>query len=139
MALLDVKVMHALARSHVRGASREAGTTAEKGERQKRDKYGAVTGAAQFIPLVHETYGRVGRDAYRFLQTVAEVAAGHGAVSKRTFLLNAMRDLSTTLCRALARQARTAAPLRARLVGRALLPGLPVPTDGLPALTGHRA
>eukprot|EP00892_Ulva_mutabilis_P011423 jgi/Ulvmu1/8653/UM046_0058.1 len=139
MALLDVKVMHPLARSHVRGASREAGATAEKGARQKRDKYGAITGAAQFIPLVHETYGRVGRDAYRFLQTVAEVAAGHGAVSKRTFLLNAMRDLSTTLCRALARQARAAAPLRARLVGRALLPGLPVPTDGLPALTGHRA
>eukprot|EP00892_Ulva_mutabilis_P000753 jgi/Ulvmu1/10679/UM067_0003.1 len=97
MALLDVKVVQLLARSHLRGASREAGATAEKGERQKRNKYDAVTGAARFIPLVHETCGRVGRDAYRSLQTVAEVAAGHGALSKRTLLLNAMRDLSTTL------------------------------------------
>ena len=44
---------------------------------------------------------------------------------------NAMRDLSTTLCRGIARQDLASAPLRARLDGRPVLPGRPVPTDGL--------
>ena len=44
-----------------------------------------------------------------------------------------MRDLSTTLCRGIARQVLASAPLtlRARLDGRPVIPGRPVPTDGL--------
>ena len=44
---------------------------------------------------------------------------------------NAMRDLSNTLCRGIARQVLASAPLRARLDGRPVLPGLHVLTDGL--------
>ena len=43
----------------------------------------------------------------------------------------AMRDLSTTLCRGIARQVLASGLLRARLDGRPVLPGRPVPTDGL--------
>ena len=42
-----------------------------------------------------------------------------------------MWDLSTTLCRGVARQVIASMPLQARMDGRAVLPGLPVPTDGL--------
>ena len=51
--------------------------------------------------------------------------------AKKIFMENAMRDLSTTLCRGIARQVLASAPLRARLDGRPVLPGRPVPTDGL--------
>ena len=44
---------------------------------------------------------------------------------------NAMRDLSMTLCRGIARQVLAAAPVRARLDGNPVLPGRPVPTVGL--------
>ena len=51
--------------------------------------------------------------------------------SKKIFMENAMRDLSTALCRGIARQVLAAAPLRARLDGCPVLPGRPVPTVGL--------
>ena len=44
---------------------------------------------------------------------------------------NAMGDLSTTLCRGVARPVIPSMSLQARMDGRAVLPGLPVPTDGL--------
>ena len=50
---------------------------------------------------------------------------------KKIFMENAMRDLSTTLCRGIARQVFASAPVGARLDGRPVLPGRPVPTDGL--------
>ena len=125
-------VVDPLARSHVKAASRTDGATAAKAEAYKRTKYSTTgTGVCKFVPLAHETYGRAGPEAYRFLNSIAEVAAGSGAVSKRKFLENAMRRLSTTLCRGVARQARAAAPLRARLVGRAVMAGLDMPTDDL--------
>ena len=39
--------------------------------------------------------------------------------------------LYTTLCRGVARQVIASIPLQARVAGRAVLPGLPVPTDVL--------
>ena len=56
--------------------------------------------------------------------------------SKRLFLENAMRDLSTTLCRGITRQVLATVPLRARLNGRPVVAGLPVPTDDLVPVAG---
>ena len=136
----DVCVTHPLARSHLQAASRTAGAAAAAAEQAKRDKYARTgTGACTFVPLCHETYGRVAPQAFAFLNRIAEVAAGSGAVSKRVFMENAMhmRDISTTLCRAVARQVRAAAPLQARLTGKPVLVGLTVPAGNLWALVGH--
>ena len=123
----------------MRAAAREAGTSARLRDQQKRDKYGrSGTGACRFVPLSHETFGRAGQPAFALLNEIAEFAADMGAVSKRVFLRNAMRDLSTTLCRGVTRQVLAAAPLRRRLMGEAVLPGLPVPTDDLLPVAGGR-
>ena len=116
------------------------GAAAAAADRRKRDKYGRTgTGACTFVPLSHETYGRVGPAAFAFLNKVADVAAGSGALSRRVFLENAMRDLSTTMCRAVARQVRASAPVQARHTGKAVLVGLAVPTDDLPPLVSQWA
>ena len=91
----------------------------------------AGTGACVFIPLAHETYGRAGPAAWRFLRRLATAAAESGSVCRRTFLVHAMQRLSVTLCRGVARQVRASAPLQARLVGKSVLAGLAAPTDEL--------
>ena len=47
-----------------------------------------------------------------------------------------MRDLSTTLCRAITRQVFATVPLRALLNGRPVVAGLPVPSDDLVPVAG---
>ena len=47
-----------------------------------------------------------------------------------------MRDLSTTLCRGITRQVLATVPLSARLNGRPVVTGLPVPTDDLIPVAG---
>ena len=51
---------------------------------------------------------------------------------------NVVRDLTTTLCRSIERQVLAWAPLRARLGGRPVLPGRPVPTDGVASYSSER-
>ena len=46
------------------------------------------------------------------------------------------RDLPTTLCRGITRQVLATVPLRARLNGRPVVAGLPVPTDDLVPIAG---
>ena len=121
-----------LASSAVAAAAWGTRVSAEANDALKQDKYGRTgTGACYFVPLSHETHGRAGPPSFALLHELAEFAASTGAVSKKVFMEDAMRDLSTTLCRGIAWQALTSAPLRARLDGRPVLPGQPVPTDGL--------
>ena len=77
------------------------------------------------------TYLRAGPPAFALLHELAELAASTGAVSQKLFMESAMRNLSTTLCRGIARQVLASALLRARLDGRPVFHGRPVPTDGL--------
>ena len=53
-----------------------------------------------------------------------------------TTLENTMHDLATTLCRGITRQVLATVPLRARLNGRPVVAGLPVPTDDLIPVAG---
>ena len=96
----------------------------------------SVTGACRFVPLSHETFGRAGPVAFALLNEIAEFAASSGVGSKNKFSENAMRDLSTTLCRGITRQVLGTVPLRARLYGRPVGAGLPVPTDDLVPVAG---
>ena len=107
-------------------------------EERKWAKYGRTgVGACGFAPLAHETYGRVGPAVFAFLNRIADAAASSGAASRHVFLENAMRDISTTMCRAVARQVRASAPLVARLQGKPVLAGLAVPADDLEPLAGQ--
>ena len=128
----DICVTHPLAVSAVKDAARDTGATAKGKDSLKRDKYSRTgMGACRLVPLSHETFGRAGPAAFALLNEIAEFAASSGVVSKRIFLENAMRDLSTTLCRGITRQVLATVPLRARLNGRPAVAGLPVPTDNL--------
>jgi hypothetical protein len=129
---MDVCVTHPLAACDVAAAAWTTGATAEDRDALKRYKYSRTgAGACSFVQLSHKTYGHAGPEAFALLNEIAEYAAGIGSVSKKLFMENAMRDLSTTLCRGVARQVIASMPLQARMDGRAVLPGLPVPTDGL--------
>ena len=134
----DICVTHPLAASAVRAAARDTGATAKGKNSLKRDKYSRTgMGACRFVPLRHEKFGRAGPAALALRNEIAEFAGDFGAVSKRVLLENAMRDLSTTLCRGIMRQALATVPLRARLNGHPVVAGLPVPTDDLiPVATG---
>ena len=134
----DVCVTHPLAASAVKASARDTGATAKGKDSRKRDKYSRPgTGACRFVPLSHETFGRAGSAAFALLNEIAEFAASSGVVSKRIFLENAMRDLSTTLCRGITRQVLATVPLRARLNGRRVVAGLPVSTDDLIPVAGR--
>ena len=123
----DICVTHPLA-SAVKAAARDTGATAKGKDSLKRDKYSRTgTGACRFDPLSHETFGRAGPAVFALLNEIAEFVAGSRIVSKKKFLKNAMRDLSTTLA---------TVPLRARLNGRPVVAGLPVPTDDLVPVAG---
>ena len=79
---------------------------------------------------IHGTYGRAGREAFALLNEIAQYAAGIGSVWQNIFMENAMLDPSNSPCRWFARQVIASMPLQARMDGRAVLPGLPVPIDG---------
>ena len=85
----------------------------------------------RFVHLSHKTKGRAGPPAFALIHELAEFAASTGAIYKKVFMENAMRDLSTALCRGIARQVLASARLQARLDGRPVLTGRPFPTDGL--------
>ena len=82
-------------------------------------------------PCPIKTHGQARSPAFALLQEPEEYATSTGAGSKEIFIENAMRDLSTTLSRGIARQVLASAPLHTCLLGRPVLPGWPVPTDGL--------
>ena len=131
--MMDVGVAYPLAASAVAAACTKW-ATAEASDALKRNnlKYGRTgTGACSSVPLRHETYSRAGPEAFALLNEIAECAAGIGSVSKKLFMEDAIRYLSTTLCRGVARQVIASMPLQARIDGRAERPGLPVPTEGL--------
>ena len=75
--------------------------------------------------------------AFALLNKNAEFVASCGVVLKRFPLKNAMRDLSTTLCRGIPWQALPAVPLRARLNGHPVVAELPAPTNHLIPVAGE--
>lgn len=110
------------------------GAPAEAADRRKSEKCGgAGAGTFTLVSLSHETNGRVGPAAFAFLNRLAAVSAGSGAMSQRRFLENAMRDISTTLCRAVMWQVQAAAPLMARHASKAVLAGHAVTSENLAA------
>ena len=108
----DICVTHPLAASTAKAAARDRGVTAKGKHSLKRDKYSRTgTGACRFVALSHETFGRAGPATVALFNEIVEFLASSGVVSQTIFLENAMRDLSTTLCRGITRQVLAAIPL----------------------------
>ena len=135
---------HPLASSAVAAAALGTGVSAEAKHALKQDKYGRTgkkygrtyilaevpaRAALSPSPMKH-TAGRA-LQRLRFSMSLLSSRPRPKQSPKKIFMENTMRDLSTTLCRGIARQVLASAPLRARLDGRPVLLGRPVPTDGL--------
>ena len=128
---------HPVAASAVKAAARDTGAPVKGQGSLKRDNYSRTgTGACRFVPLSHETFGNAGPAAFALLNDIVKFGASSGVVYTRPVLENAMRDLSTSLCPGSTRQVLATVPLRARLNGRLVFAGLPVPNDDLVPVAG---
>ena len=73
-ALLDITVRHPRAQRYRPASERHAGACAQRAEAEKRDRYPAAGGRA-VIPIVHETWGRLGTTAEDLLLALSAAAA----------------------------------------------------------------
>jgi len=129
LTVADISVIHPGADTYVSAAATTAGAAAKDRDDKKHQKYNRAGSAVyRMVPLSHESYGRLGQPASQLLNELAILASSSGAVGKAQFVESALRELSVTLCRGNHRIVAAYAALNARMTGRALIPGLPVPT-----------
>ena len=98
----DVSVVNPCADTYCGRAAREDGPrgAAETRDVQKRNAYRLHDpDAYSFVPLSHETYGRLGQPAIDHMNRVATVASRCGTVKRALFVTNALRRLSVALCK----------------------------------------
>ena len=99
------------------------------GREAKRNRYqNDDPNGYAFVPLSVETYGRMGKPAMEFLNTLATIASTEGSVDKDLFMTNALKELSIGLCRGNGVMYRRGVTALARVTGTALMMGLPVAT-----------
>ena len=82
------------------GASQDAEFTAALAETRKLvlERFGDGAGY-EFVPLGVESFGRLGKDATRFLNKLVDVAAPGSCTSKAAFVRIVRHKLSCALCR----------------------------------------
>lgn len=135
LTVADISVIHPCGDTVSRAAAATAGAAAQVRDGQKYQLYQATGSSVyRFVPLTHESYGRMGLPAHRFLNELAELASSTGAVSKAGFVESAIRELSIAVCRGNHRIVSAYASLNVRMTGSALIPGLPVPTADVGAM-----
>ncbi len=115
-------------------AADTTGHAAKVYEDQKRAKYQRV-GASYYkhVPLIHESSGRMGKEAWETLNWVAASATGW-TTTKSQFVSTALGLLGIANMRATYRLVRAYTPVHVRLCGSALVPGVRVPTDDVTAI-----
>jgi hypothetical protein len=131
IAVLDCVVTHPAASSYLPGASRTAGFAAARAERLKHadfEQFGSGAGY-EFVPLAMESYGRLGRDASRFLSELGDIAASDGRVRKGAFVRSVRQELSCALCRGNSAMYFQSTFSIAQAVGRQFMPGCDCPVD----------
>ena len=110
-------------------AARADGAAAAERDAKKRAKYATSDPAGYtFVPLSVESYGRLGKPAMQLLADLASEAELAGAVSTDSFVENALRMLSVSLCKGNALMFRRELGLLASATGADLQPGDPVPS-----------
>ena len=128
---MDCVITHPAAASYARGASQQAGFAAAKAETRKRRTFELFYDGPgyEFLQLASESFGRLGKDASRFLNDLGEVAASDGCASKSAFMRTVRQELSCALCKGNARMYDRCLLTLARSVGRGLMPGLETAID----------
>ena len=128
--LLDVRVTHPAAARYRAKASSTPGSAAAVGEGEKHDRYPPSQGR-EVVAVVHETWGRLGREGEAYLERLAAAARRRGLRRGRdaTNLLSRWRErLDGTLHKAIAIQ--LAAGLRG-LPGKRPYRATPIDLDSL--------
>ena len=130
MLLAYVTVIHPPAVRYRNGAAVAPGGAVLKKEREKRRLYEtADPNGYAFVPLVSEPFGRLGRGAMEMLHRLGDAAAGAG-VHKRTFMRNAMRELSVAVVKGNGYMFRAGRKVLARACGSDFQRGQLRPTAG---------
>ena len=97
--VLDVSVTHASADSYAERAAVSQGHAAQLREQEKVTQY-QRQGDRGFVfrPFVMETHGRLGKQAWDVVNSLAKFAADRGKVSKRAFKRGMLQEVSVALC-----------------------------------------
>jgi len=99
--VLDVSFIHPAGDKVVAKAAKEVGSAAEVRENEKVAKYKErAQGGYKFVPLAHESYGRLGKQAMSYLHHLAESACGDR--NKRDvsmWMAQALREFSAAGCK----------------------------------------
>ena len=74
------------AASYARGASQQAGFAAAKVSKRRAFELFVDGSGYEFLPLAGVSFGRLGKDAARFLNDLGEVAALNGCASNSDFV-----------------------------------------------------
>ena len=131
--VLDGTVVHPCADTYVGAAAAAPGGAARVREQQKRADYGALElHPYDFVPLVAESYGRLGPAAMAYLGKVADVAVDRDDVctpwGRNEFVESVLRELSASLARSVGRMYHASLQVRARVAGSDFRAGLVRPT-----------
>lgn len=131
--VLDCVITHPAAASYVREASRTTGWAAEMAEQRKWRQFQEFgrNSPVEFKPLAGESYGRIGKEAARFIKELGDIVEASGRGSRAVYVRNVRAELSCALCRGNARMYYSSLGLVAQRVGRGYRPGCEVPCEDL--------
>jgi hypothetical protein len=89
-----------------------------------------VSSALPFVPMLVESFGRLGAPALTLLGDLADqaVQAGGPGLSRAAFISGALRELSVALCRGNASLSRSGAYVATRPAGHTPMRGLARPS-----------
>ena len=136
MVMADVVVTDACSASALAaGSARNTGKAAAVAARAKHNALDgiALADGNDFVPLAHESHGRMGKEALTLLQDLGEVAESNGRVSKRAFVHAALCKLSVALAKGNGRMYTTTCFSVSRAHGHDYTSGDAVPTADLHA------
>lgn len=128
--VLDTSITHPAADTYMQKAATEAGAAAKLREISKIEKY-AKQGqhCYQFVPLVTETYGRLGTEAMKFLNELAdEASTPDSGIHKADFVRSALTEMSIALVRGNALKIRACQQCYVKASGNRFRPGVNRPT-----------
>ena len=135
--LLDVGWTVPTAPSYLPRAAHADGWAASQREQAKHAHY-ARAGSSTYamVPLIHEAYGRLGKEGSELLNWLGQHASTDGTTSKRVFVFSALGELGIAMCRAVFCQVKAYSQVHSRVLGRSVLPGLAMATAEVDAVHG---
>ena len=135
LTTLDVSVAHpacagtcSSSLSALRRAAMCAGSAARTREKDKDKQYRDRGFKDEFIPLAHESYGRLGPEATEVLNALGEMVAQGGRSTKAAFIRSAHQELAVALQRGNYEIFRMHCFNCAKLAGRHFVAGDAVPS-----------